>query len=525
MTKLRLGLTISGAVSLGAYEGGALAALLYAVRPLAGGDDPEVRIDAIGGASAGAMTALIAGRALLEGLDPAAVMQSAWVKNDSLTDLQAHSTDGPLSIQSVRQLSSELLKPSASPSALRQSRDIRLVIVAACLRGLEYNLPALNADQQVRASTFVDLMTDTLTQGQSVESLTTPAGRCLLDIVLASGANAIGFPPLLLDRSQDEKAYVEGAHVTNFPASKQLWYTDGGTLDNEPLGHTFDLTNEIDQDGAGDFSRVHLLIHPHPTAAPTDDAWADPDREPTWSETFLRAQNLQRTQSLYADLKQVEKTNSRIAWTGALVDGLGAALDRLEGEGAAVVRAALSQIIGRIDGDKKALKAGRSDAAAVGAPAISDDAGDDLTALLDRAVRAAAGVGGKRASSVEVISPLVLPDAKDHPVEQMLAGEFLFHFGGFLDEKLRQSDFDLGYSSTQTWLKDGGLSRHGLSADDNKTALDAVASAYQPGDTWKQYGTATLGSLSALDKLQAGRLAAHVNHVLIHDLLAGKSQN
>ena len=54
--RLRIALTISGAVALGAYEGGALAALLCAIRGLCQGDDPAVRIDAIGGSSAGSIT-------------------------------------------------------------------------------------------------------------------------------------------------------------------------------------------------------------------------------------------------------------------------------------------------------------------------------------------------------------------------------------------------------------------------------------------------------------------------------------
>lgn len=66
MPQWRLSLTISGAVSLGAYDGGALAALLYAVREIAAGDDPAARIDVMTGASAGSITALLAARALLE---------------------------------------------------------------------------------------------------------------------------------------------------------------------------------------------------------------------------------------------------------------------------------------------------------------------------------------------------------------------------------------------------------------------------------------------------------------------------
>jgi hypothetical protein len=53
MEQIRIALTISGAVSLGAYEGGALAALVAAAQALSRDGEPPLRIDAIGGASAG----------------------------------------------------------------------------------------------------------------------------------------------------------------------------------------------------------------------------------------------------------------------------------------------------------------------------------------------------------------------------------------------------------------------------------------------------------------------------------------
>src|SRR6266571_8782102 len=90
MGQLRISLTISGAASLGAYEGGALAALLYAARAVAAGDNPPLRIDVMSGASAGSVTALLSARALLEGHDPRAVMYGAWVTSDSIGKMLAH---------------------------------------------------------------------------------------------------------------------------------------------------------------------------------------------------------------------------------------------------------------------------------------------------------------------------------------------------------------------------------------------------------------------------------------------------
>jgi predicted acylesterase/phospholipase RssA len=519
--QLRLSLTISGAVALGAYEGGALAALLNALRPLVGGPDAPVRVDAIGAASAGSVTGLLAARALLEGLDPVEVMHAAWVKDTGIGALRGHGSAAPLSVDDLRATATTLLDPPGDRSAERQRTPVRLSFTLAALRGLDYTVSALNARQPVTATTYMDYFNTTLMPGAPIDDLTQPAGASMVDAVLASAANAMGFPPYLIDRRALAAASPNPyAAVENWPQSGQLWYTDGGTLANEPLGRTLDLTNPLDQDDQ-EFSRVQLLIHPHPTGAPKDDAWADPARQPTWLETLLRAVSLQRTQSLYADLNQVERTNSRIAWANDLIETLGTALGGLPAEQQAQVTAALSDVLGRMRGQRAALKEKSTKAGEAAAEPV--DPGTPLTTMLREAIGTAANVGGRTSTAVEVISPLVLPDAKRMPVEKMLSGEFLFHFGGFLAEELRQADFDLGYASTLQWLRDGGLGAGRLDDASADSAM-AAASVYQPGDSWRTYGPSTFASLSALDKLQALRLAAHVNRVVADGLLIGNTQ-
>src|SRR6202011_4816891 len=87
--------------------------------------------------------------------------------------------------------------------------------------------------------------------------------------------------------------------------------------------------------------------------------------------------------------------------------------------------------------------------------------------LLRHIVDEVAGIAGKNAVDIEVISPLVLPESKTTPVSDLLAGEVLGHFGGFFDEKMRESDFVLGYRSALEWLSGAegapnALERHGL---------------------------------------------------------------
>jgi len=511
----RISLTISGAIALGAYEGGALAALLYAIRPLAAGDDPAVVIDVMSGASAGSITALLAARALQQGHDPEQVMAGAWVKKDRLGDLLAHNTDAPLSIASLRALGQTLLDPPGTPDPNRQLTKIQLSYTIASLRGLEYQLARLGR-APVPSVTYVDYFDHVLEPATTTDALVGKGGKQTtakwpLDAALASAANAMGFPPYLLDRTAQWQAYVNEG-VDNLPPGKQMWYTDGGTIDNEPLGRTLDLTNRVDE-GAGDDRRLHLLIHPHPTAATSASHWADPKLQPSFAQTAIRAFGLQRAQSLYRDLKQAEKTNSHIAWVESMIARLGPELDALPDANRARVATALRDTLNEITAAKAAFGGARS-----GPPA--SPTGASPSDLLDQVARAASGTGGKRAARIDVISPLLLPEVADgsHTVEQMLSGEILFHFGGFLDETMRRNDFDLGYRSTLEWLKSDGLAELGLPKADTKRAVAAAQKAYKPGNGWTETGGTTVGGVMLHHPWVTARLAAQLAKVLIHDL-------
>src|SRR5262249_29148964 len=146
--------------------------------------------------------------------------------------------------------------------------------------------------------------------------------------------------------------------------SKQLWYTDGGILDDEPLTRTLDLVREVDLDAPPETRRVQLLIHPHPTGAPMGSAWADERNPPTWLATLLRARGLQRTQSLYDDLLHLEQINTRLDWTGRLFDEIGPVLADLDDATRDRLRATLTRALGVIEGQRRALRAHEDEPAA-----------------------------------------------------------------------------------------------------------------------------------------------------------------
>src|SRR5438552_1484301 len=112
MGTTRLAMMLPGAVSLGAYEGGALAAILVAVQAAEG----ELVVDAIASASAGSITALCAAKALLTGAKPVDLMIDAWVKVPSLDKLKTHDPNSPLSMDKLHEEAKRLLGPRDVPA-------------------------------------------------------------------------------------------------------------------------------------------------------------------------------------------------------------------------------------------------------------------------------------------------------------------------------------------------------------------------------------------------------------------------
>jgi hypothetical protein len=203
-----MAMTISGAVSLGAFEGGALAALLTGLQALPEDGDRPVIVDAMGGASAGSMTALLSAWVLLEGADPVELMHEAWVTGDAMDVLRAHDTSAPLSADELKKLASRLFGPVPAPGRAKQASKIRLAMALASLRGFSYTIPSLQNTTPIEAATYLDWQEFTFNPGADPSAFTEPKGRSAVEFSLASGANALGFPPVLVDRAPERAQYM-----------------------------------------------------------------------------------------------------------------------------------------------------------------------------------------------------------------------------------------------------------------------------------------------------------------------------
>ena len=229
-----------------------------------------------------------------------------------------------------------------------------------------------------------------------------------------------------------------------------------------------------------------------------------------------------RSQSIYEDLRKLQKTNSRLEWSRSIIDavenGVAGAVRELglSVEQARTLRGALTDAartsLDTVRGAQEATTA------AAGRPTRPrDDPGPTLENVLTTLVEAATGLEGRNPIAVEVVSPLLQATAGQRPAD-LLAGLFLFHFGGFLDIKFRQSDFALGYRNMRYWLEHD-LARHLPAGTDLGPAHAAVKARYDElGWEGIDWGGAGFGALSVKEQLQLAELAFHVGHVVANDV-------
>lgn len=508
--KLRIGVTIAGAASLGAYEGGALAALLVAVQQMNG----AVVVDAVTGASSGAITAVLTARCLLRGIEPVEAMVRSWVDLPDLSKLASRRLNSPLDADVLDEGARRLLAgPCELPDGpLRQREDVHVSLALASLGGFGYRIKALEHQTPVQAVTYRDWADFHFTP-RAVDDVYEVAA----DAALASAANAVGFPPRLVRRSEaDIDRYVANG-VLNPPSPEGAWYTDGGTVDNEPFGRLLDLIGRHCAENGE--PRLLLLVHPHPTQLPGRDLWEDSEEQPRWTRTALRAERLQRTQSIYDDLRRLEKTNTHLLSMESLVGQIDEAVGPTRNPSARQdVAAALRTVLLRLEDERLARDEdlGReTPTTRAGHPRLTATGSDDIAELLRSAIAEATGLRGKRPVKVEIVSPAL--DTSGRSPEELLAGERLGHFFGFIDRRYRQNDFLVGYRNMQTFLADT-LGDYGV-GDEVKEALPVVDARVE-ALRWPHpdLGAADVKDLSLVQKTRLVCLGVHVARIVWNDV-------
>jgi len=409
---IRITVTLPGAASLGAYQAGATAALAVVIRELRRRGH-DVHVDAVGGSSAGSIVGLLTSHCLLVGRDAARFLREAWVDEVDARLLRSGGTDRPLAFDDLHDRLDDFLHdtdahPYGVVEPLAQSIDLQVGLTS--LLGLRVPVEDHHDDRHddrhgtIPTLTFADWATFELEPDHDPSVLLRPKGSSPIDAALTSAAHPVAFVPTRLDRNGDRAVYDERG-IDDLPGDARLWYTDGGLVESSPVGRV--VTEARRRWGPDDGTRLHLVVDPRSSGPSGHDIWRDPDMEKSWMQGLRRAVSIVPTQALHDDIRRIQSINRRLGELDALLSDLREVVDEHRYE------------------------------------------------EVCRRITSAAGLDGAERVRVETITPLRYVDAvEDAGVSDLLAGDFIGAFGGFLDRDIRRSDFALGWACTRSWVDD-----------------------------------------------------------------------
>ena len=441
---LRLALSLPGGVAPGTFEAGAVCGLLAWMQGVNALAPDAVVVDVVTGASAGALTGLLAARVLLAGDDPVAVFRQAWVSAPSLRALRAVGPWAPLSLRRARQVAHGLLfAPSDPGHRWQQASPLTLDVALGCLRGFSQHIPRtdgmMDGGQPLFATSYLDWSSFDL-HDIPARSITDGAEWTeAVDSVMASASHPLAFPARSLDRESYRKEYLD-SKIVNLPDEDQLslWYTDGGLLDNEPLGRCVARVSE--RDGARMPRRLVMLVRSSVRWPPPADnpAWSGAVR-PRWTQTLARVLDLIATHATGRDLLRVEQVNTRLRWTSEAATMLAELVH-------SDARDELERLLTRLQAERRPF-----DLLARRIQGPPDHSRMNMEELIAEVLRSASGLTAKRPIDVAVVSA----DAA------YTGPEALRSLVGFLERRQRENHFAAGYWSMLNWIdKAPELSKH-----------------------------------------------------------------
>jgi hypothetical protein len=486
-----LALTIAGAVSLGSYEAGATYEILDAIRQH--NEDPEtiaigdfIRVDVLTGASAGGMTASILAQTLLFAKDlfvgPSGgsspynnPLYNTWVLGIDLQGL-LNAVDKPLpdgDPATLSLLSSNLIE-KISQTTLAQTdatgqiplnrgahnaidavRGIRLGLALTNLNGINYQYTMLGG-QPFRYTDFSDQMLRLLT----VNDRSFASWKEISEAAVACGAFPIAFRTKDLSRSMAD--FLPSDTLAPFPTDPYTFtYTDGGVLQNQPLGMAKNLVDENDHHLEND-NRFYLFVSPSPM-----DGKQNLDLHEANADMIAvgkRLVDVYTGQSTFRDWIQANTINEQIDILDQRAAGLAQALEHDQINPAILTEASqqiLTVLYATEAGDESQAEAlarlTKQYAEEIGSPGAPNGLGGTGSQKADAflfailALEKAADLGERDRMQIYGI---VTQDGR-------LAGAGLFAFLGFFDQSYRDHDYDWGRTVAQQLLGSAAFKQPG----------------------------------------------------------------
>jgi Patatin-like phospholipase len=480
----RLAITIAGAVSLGSYEAGVLYEVLDAIHQhnCAEGvtDDEKILIDVMTGASAGAMTAAIVAQKMLYSANEFRgpydnPLYNVWVKRIGLEGLlkTVDETTGEVEPPLRSIFSSNVVEGIAKDTLLGRyatgewpapithmaaALSISIGMTLTNLNGVDYGY-----DMQPCGKFIYTRHEDQMTRVVSVAGSDKPeVWRELADASVASGAYPLAFRAKEMDRRRGEYPNNGLEPWTDDPS--RFTYTDGGILQNEPLGMAKNLVDEIDKHWYND-SRFYLFVSPHGRTSSADSSFCEVNAD--YFQMMKRWAKVVLGQSEFQDWITAVEMNEQIALMDARASELAEKLRSGEIKSGSLKRTTngLLKVLftqPTRTGTRQVAKIGKEsladarrriehqykeEIARLGAGSYAADAFRDTVLAFETA----ANLG--QCDYMRIYGIAVS--------EELLAGADLTGFLGFFDERYREHDYDRGRMVARMVLTDPVMSEAG----------------------------------------------------------------
>lgn len=445
----RLALILSGAVSLGSFEGGVLDELLYALDHLhATPGGKRYTLDVITGASAGAMTGALVARATMNDLAHRRALHDAWVSLIDILDLIRETPGNALlSREPVDRIADAYLTlaPDGEDRPAPFAPDVlRMAFTISNLNGVDYMLPVRHARSEDFTSTFFsDRRTFRMTRAQALDP---ESWREVREAAVASGTFPVAFAPAGV--STAEEAY-RGHGLPELP--DPFFFVDGGMFNNEPIREAVRLAREADGESL-EPDRVFLLVDAHLNSSAHDP---DLDDQAPLPVTAKRLMAMVRGEAAANDWLRSQRLDNQIAWRDELLDQLVEMVERNELARPDLLGGQLRDVAESIVARKRELlgsgryppdyldraleRTARQNRHRL--DGLSEGRRDILTGMIF-VLNSISGLDKKSALDVDII----------YADPERTAGDQLASFGGFFDEAWREHDYRLGRQTAHELL-------------------------------------------------------------------------
>ena len=480
----RLAITVAGAVSLGSYEAGVLYEVLDAIHQhntVPGTPDQErIEIDVLTGASAGAMSAAIVAQKMLYAADEFRdpydnPLYNVWVKQIDLKGLLETVDDGsPESESALRSIfSSNMVERIATDTLVKRyeseewpapvthmaaATSISLGMTLTNMNGVDYGY-----DMQPSGKFIFTRHEDQMTRVLSVGGTDNKeVWEEIRDAAVASGSFPLAFRAKEMNRKRVDYTKPNLEPWTDDP--QRFTYTDGGVLQNEPLGMAKRLVNMIDGHWHND-SRFYLFVSPHGKTSSADSSFREVNAD--YLHMMKRLAKVFLGQSEFEDWITAVAVNEQIALLDARAVELAEKIrsGRLGVASLKRTAEALLEVLFRqpVDGETRRI-------AKIGAESLSD-----ARIRIEHQYKeeiASLGAGSSRAAAfrdtVLTFETAASLGERDYMriygiavSEDLLAGAELSAFLGFFDQRYRDHDYDRGRLVARAVLNDPVLNEPG----------------------------------------------------------------